>query len=96
MTAIPCAEHSGIVEQLRAGREEFSEIKTNQREMSADIKSMNAKLDSVINDHDSRIKVLEKVNQSVNRAAWGIGIPILVAALLGIWGLVKTYVLKVK
>ena len=94
-----CPEHAGLVEQLRAGHAEFIEIKADQKEIKADPKDIKA---SVLGGNygkpclEQRVSALEDVQKNVNRVAWAIGIPIMLAAVWGAWDFVKLVYWKVR
>jgi len=93
MTIHPhCDEHIALLERLRIGKEEFAELKHDIKEIKA---AVTGNITSGKPGIEARLCAVEAVVNNVNKAAWAIGIPVLLAATFGLWQMLKTIYLKV-
>ena len=70
-----CEQHAGFEKKLQEMCDDIRDIKTA---VGGDLHGIGLV---------ARVGVLEDVNKNVNRLAWALGVPILLAAIFGFWKL---------
>lgn len=87
MTPEQCPIHAAIEARLKSGESEFAEMKDDIKTIKA---AVTGNLTTGKPGYEQRISAMESVVQNVNKAAWAIGVPIVLAAIFGVYNIIKT------